>query len=128
MIEIKDLKADKSYDFCHMCGGGLLAQWPKASSEMPKNKQCPTCGSTIHDISITNRLGCADCYEFFKTELKPVIAKMQNTLKHVGKSPKKKNFNVNDLEVRLSDAVKKENYEEAAIIRDEIKRLRNAEV
>lgn len=85
-------------------------------------KTCPTCGFTIHDIASTSRIGCGDCYTHFKKELEPFIANYHKSLKHVGKSPKMENSK--NLEKALEEAVKKEDYELASRLRDDIKKLK----
>ena len=84
-------------------------------------KTCATCGITIQEIANTNRIGCPDCYNHFKEELKPFIMNYHKSLQHIGKSPKK--INTGDLKKALEDAIKKEDYELAAKLRDEIKNL-----
>jgi protein arginine kinase activator len=85
-------------------------------------KTCPTCGTTIQDIAATtSRIGCPDCYTHFKDELTPFIKNYHKSLQHVGKSPKR--IDAKDLKKALEEAIKKEDYELAAKLRDEIKNL-----
>jgi protein-arginine kinase activator protein McsA len=91
-------------------------------------KTCPSCGFTIHDIANTSRMGCGDCYTHFKEELEPFIAKYHNSLKHVGKIPKtrseKPKTSIEELQKHLDEAIKKEDYELAIKLRNDIKNLK----
>jgi protein arginine kinase activator len=86
-----------------------------------KVKTCPTCGTTIQDIANTSRIGCPDCYTHFKDELTPFINNYHKSLQHIGKSPKK--IDTKNLKKALEEAIKKEDYELAAKLRDEMKNL-----
>jgi len=94
----------------------------KHKQEVKKTvKTCATCGTTIQDIANTSRIGCPDCYTTFKEELKPFIMNFHKAYKHIGKSPKR--IDNKDLKKALEEAVKKEDYELAAKLRDDIKKL-----
>ena len=90
-------------------------------------KTCPGCGYTVYDITKTGRLGCGACYEHFKYEMLPIIEAYHKASKHQGKGPKSvplvEKPTLDLLEKELKDAIKKENYEEAAKLRDLIKKL-----
>ena len=69
-------------------------------------------------------------YDSFGEELKSVIKGIHGHTKHKGKMPKrgitriKKEINIQELTQQLEDAVNIEEYEKAAYLRDEIKRLK----
>lgn len=85
-------------------------------------KSCDNCGSTINDVCFTGKFGCHMCYETFKEELKVILPQMHNgETKHIGKTPK--SCNLKQLEEKMSVAIKEERYEDAAKIRDQIKKL-----
>lgn len=92
---------------------------------------CPSCGWTVERLMETGRVGCANCYVYYKKILTPMIKKFHGTTSHVGKGPKNKEvekekleIQLINLEVELADAIKKENYELAAKLRDQIKKLK----
>jgi protein-arginine kinase activator protein McsA len=93
----------------------------KQQEQKKQLKTCPTCGTTIQDIANTSRIGCPDCYTTFKEELKPFIMNFHKAYKHIGKSPKR--IDNKDLKKALEEAIKKEDYELAAKLRDDIKKL-----
>jgi protein-arginine kinase activator protein McsA len=98
---------------------------------------CPQCGHTIADIRKTQRLGCPNCHVWYHAELHASILKAHSgATQHFGKIPKwqaankleEKSGNLNDqlerLEFKLVQAIKKEEYEAASIIRDAIAELK----
>lgn len=91
----------------------------KSKQEVKKKVKTCSCGTTIQDIANTSRIGCPDCYTTFKEELKPFIMNFHKAYKHIGKSPK----STKDLKKALEEAIKKEDYELAAKLRDDIKKL-----
>ncbi len=101
------------------------------ASKIPVPDPCPQCGSTLKEIIKTERLGCDGCYTHFKNPLRGVIRAVQgNALKHVGKVPKKwkerqdAKHTVEKLESKLKDAIKEEDYEKSAQIRDLLKNFK----
>lgn len=115
---------------------------------------CPSCGTTYEDFVEGSRFGCADCYSVFGPLLGENIRHLQGSERHVGKKPgtfvaaesyvneKEEDgaLEKNDsedlvsslsakeqlrlLQARLKDALRREDYEDAAHLRDEIRRLK----
>ena len=112
---------------------GLLSSMLGQSVRSDKDaleKSCPCCGSTFANIAETGKVGCAECYNVFSDELLPYLKRIHGSVIHNGKSPEKKEliikddrFKISELKRKLSSLVAEENYEEAAIVRDEIKKL-----
>ena len=80
-------------------------------------------------------MGCADCYERFYNKLLPSIQRIHGKAKHSGKVPpvheeevtvkeKTAEEKIADLEAEMQKAVAEQSFERAAIIRDEIKKLK----
>lgn len=118
-----------------------------------RHLKCNNCGYTFEDIANTGKLGCENCYDVFEEKLDPIIRKIQGANHHVGRIGKmidkkidkklnesqetktdfsnKKESNKEDenktkiekLQIELKQAIKEERYEDAAKIRDEIKKL-----
>jgi protein arginine kinase activator len=91
---------------------------------------CPLCGMTLKEFSENSLLGCPHDYHTFKKQLTPLIEKAHDGhIKHKGKTPKtlpndtKNQVELINLQQQLDHAVKKEDYETAAKIRDKIKEL-----
>jgi len=154
VTEVSNYQATESKDMCNFCGLPFIAEegGPEFNLDaqqvfqminsaikhavgqeakvviQPKPTGCPTCGHTIEEILIAGKIGCGNCYNFYKKELLPLIEKCQSGgLKHVGKTPKNPLATAPDLqtlEANLKIAIEKEDYETAGKINDEIKKLK----
>lgn len=93
---------------------------------------CRTCGSELQRALRVNRLGCRACFTSFAEPLDSVLHGLHGAMRHRGKVPR-----VDDrreqvraqLQTRralLRSILKMEKYEEAAVLRDEIKALEEA--
>ncbi len=95
--------------------------------------ECSECGYTQREFKKTGRLGCPQCYETFGPLLSPALAGMHKGDKHKGKVPEhaveRKSFEdrLSTLETELQEAIKLEQYEEAARYRDQILELKKAQ-
>ena len=91
--------------------------------------KCSSCGLSYQDFKKKGRLGCQSCYVTFRQRLLPLLRKIHGSVRHTGKFPlhweKKisRQDNLRELKERLERAVKLEEYEEAAALRDEIRKL-----
>jgi protein arginine kinase activator len=91
--------------------------------------ECPSCGCSKEAFERTGRFGCPDCYRTFGPFLPGLLAKMHKGTRHVGKiparslSPEVLGGRIDSLSGELDQAVRAENYEEAARLRDEIRDL-----
>lgn len=100
-------------------------------AKKPSTAACPLCAMSFSDFREKGRLGCSTCYETFKDQLMPLFRKIHGSTQHTGKIPSSvgdtlmKQRQKEELENRLARAVKLEEYEEAARIRDKLKRFRS---
>jgi protein arginine kinase activator len=94
-----------------------------------KNRKCPYCGIDLETIKKSGKVGCSNCYSEFKRELYPVIMSIQGSLENKSKVPVnttrkiKLEKSLRDLKNKLQNEIIIENFEEAARIRDRIKKL-----
>ena len=110
-----------------------------------KALKCNSCGYTFDDISNTGKLGCKDCYDVFEDRIDSIIKRIQGANHHVGrigkaidkkienkinnnketeeKKEEKSESKLEQLQKELKQAIMDERYEDAARIRDEIKKL-----
>lgn len=99
------------------------------ASGLTAPKKCPLCGATLRDISGAGRVGCASCYDTFASELEEPIRASHGKTEHVGRiarghrAKREKANRLAELKKQLKEAVSKENYEEAAALRDQIRGL-----
>lgn len=152
LTEIKDGNTEVR-DFCEACAAaagisgdtsvsGLLASAVAsvaASSEgaAAEGLSCPHCGMTFQEFKRKGRLGCPRDYEVFEAPLATMLQKMHtcSTPTHRGRVPRgpieARNV-VGDrlLQLRrdLNESIAAERYEEAARVRDEIRRIEQAGV
>ena len=108
----------------------LLGVLRNAHSAAPE-KKCPVCGSTYSDIAESGKVGCPACYETFGDELSHLIQSVHGTTTHTGNVPsrhrakKERDEKRKTLRRELDEAIKAEEYERAAKLRDEIRALEN---
>lgn len=99
--------------------------------EAKPSVQCSACGLSYAEFEHTGRLGCAQCYRAFAQQLKPSLQKIHGRVQHAGRKPKsyvpdpQDELNVKMLELRkkMDDAVAAEDFETAALCRDELRAL-----
>jgi protein arginine kinase activator len=92
--------------------------------------QCNQCEMTFSQFLKVGRFGCAECYETFKDQLKPVLRRLHSgNWSHSGKIPKRIGGEIHlkkqleDLKNNLRELISQEEFEKAAEIRDEIRLL-----
>lgn len=89
--------------------------------------RCPRCGFSQGDFKKAGRLGCPECYHTFSDALQGLLKTMHKGTRHVGKVPEslKQTRDLTDrikqLQKRLAKAIEQEDFEQAALLRDEIK-------
>lgn len=133
-----------TFDFSNFFGS-FLEDFSSSSHFMPllnevKQIKCDSCNSSFDDIINTGRYGCPNCYDVFEDRMDPILKKLQGSNRHSGRLGKisennvkyqevKKNKidnsnknKIEELQEKLKKAIKEERYEDAAKIRDEIKK------
>ena len=106
---------------------GLLGSF--ASSSRAAEVTCPICGFSYKNFKDSGRLGCKECYPAFRSELISLLKHLHGSSEHQGKFPKKAGAellskrHIENLRQQLTKAVESEEYEDAARLRDEIKRF-----
>lgn len=91
--------------------------------------QCPRCGLAYSGFKETGRLGCAECYTAFQFQLRPLLRRIHGDTRHRGKAPARggegmeRSRQIRRLHDELQRAVEREDFERAASVRDEIRRL-----
>lgn len=91
--------------------------------------KCPRCGLTYQEFMSLTKFGCSDCYKAFESELVSLVRRIHGSDEHIGKSVVKRLQNGDklfELKHRLKKAIESESYEEAARIRDELKKYQKS--
>jgi protein arginine kinase activator len=149
VTEVSDLAATGSQHLCVACAekiGIVQSKGPKFSAELledllgglkgnrpparSRTEACPGCGMSLGDFRAKGRLGCPRCYEAFRAELLPLLQRVHESASHRGRLPGRMaappapqdDKGLADLRRRLEDAVRGERYEEAAQLRDQLRR------
>lgn len=113
---------------------GLISFANTDADSMPselsdESLKCPKCGLTYHELTQGGKFGCKECYKSFKKQLPSVLKRIHGSLKHEGKIPKTKDKDVsrerilNKYKEELKTSITKEEYEEAARLRDLIREI-----
>lgn len=94
------------------------------------SQKCEKCGMTYEQFAKIGRFGCAKCYETFDAKLDPLLKRVHSgNHTHSGKIPKR---GAADLHIRkkiallketMQDYIEREEFEKAAVIRDELRSL-----
>ncbi|WP_282142399.1 UvrB/UvrC motif-containing protein [Cytobacillus oceanisediminis] len=98
--------------------------------QQEKILQCEQCSLTFQQFIKVGRFGCANCYETFKDQLNPILRRLHSgNFSHSGKIPARiggtihLRRNIDDLKNNLKEMIAKEEFERAAELRDEIRKL-----
>jgi protein arginine kinase activator len=89
--------------------------------------KCPRCGFAQGDFKKAGRLGCPECYRTFAEALGGLLKTMHKGTRHIGKAPEalRQSRDLSDrlrvLQAKLTKAIAAEDFENAALLRDEIK-------
>lgn len=115
-------------------------------THIPAQLNCTVCGMTISELKKKGLAGCEYCYHDLKAGMEPILWNVQRSLTHSGRTPigfesamlhssesqqkaqsleeQKTQDKEHELRIKLQIAVASENFEEAALIRDQIKELK----
>ena len=91
--------------------------------------KCPRCGLVYSKFKDTGRLGCSECYTAFYYQLKPLLRRVHGSTEHIGRVPIRdgeqhaKRREIQKLREDLELAISREEFEQAAELRDKIKAL-----
>lgn len=97
--------------------------------------QCEHCLMTIQQFIKIGRFGCANCYDTFSNQLNPILRRLHSgNTTHNGKIPARIGGHlhvikkIESLKTKLQQLIQNEEFEKAAIIRDEIRSLEAQDV
>ena len=114
-----------------LLGMGAQSNPAKRGEDSPFDLTCSRCHLTRSEFKQRARLGCPQCYDAFMGELNALIKAMHpGGQQHIGKIPARQGVaaritaQIAALKKDIEVAIVKEQYEEAARLRDEIRSIR----
>lgn len=105
------------------------SQAGKEQVEKMAKLSCDVCGISYLEFRQGGRLGCPHDYDVFEKLLQPFLERVHTANAHVGKTPSQAGRKVAQenelirLKMELGRAIEREDYEKAAALRDQLKRL-----
>ena len=112
----------------------FLAQLGSGTADPAPSGRCPSCGLTPAQLKQTGRLGCATCYTHYESHLRALLRRLHGGTQHVGKvalapdaADADKMARAESLRRSLQRAVETEDFEHAAALRDQIRRMETPE-
>lgn len=136
--------ASQTTNLCHDCAikEGVFDNAPTSifddmfdafSSFLPFEKAndvvCPVCKTSLTEFKTTHKLGCPNCYEAFRQEVKAIIGRTAPNSIHkieaTGTKNKKESKldKIANLRAEMAQAVSEERYEDAGKIKKQIQKL-----
>jgi protein arginine kinase activator len=147
-LHITEIVSDEQFEELHLCedcaqkyliepqgkgagakGSGLGLTEEGDDLGALSQRECPHCGIKFVEFRNSGRLGCPHDYQEFREELTPLLENIHGEVRHCGKTPRRLPQNkqtqseLMHLRKLLNQAVNKEAYEEAALLRDKIRKL-----
>ena len=128
----KSVQMEQQFGLADLLAG--LAEFEKPDEAVEATRlKCSNCGLSYQEFKRIGRLGCSECYSSFKKYLMPLLKRIHGSIQHLGKSPyklvtkTKKKLDLSELRKMLHSAIEKEEFEEAARLRDKIRELEKKE-
>ena len=124
--------------------GDFMSDYTQAFSPLltdTKSIKCSKCNRTYDDFIETGKFGCDHCYDVFSNNIDSLLKRIQGSNRYIGKRIKNSNIKdekneiiiddkkekIRKLKLKIKELEKLEKYEEAAKVRDEIKKLESEE-
>lgn len=137
-----NMNFDMPFDFSNFFGE-LLNEYNDGfmpTLALSKTLKCDKCGTSFDDFIDSGKFGCPNCYDTFEERIDPILKRLHGGNRYIGrgtksnnpenelnlekkKEEKKEESKIDMLKRELKQAIKEEKYEEAAKIRDEVKKL-----
>jgi protein arginine kinase activator len=111
--------------------GTLFAELARdiSRTDPDTDRLCPVCGQSLARIRQTGKLGCPECYAIFRDEITDLMKQKGIKGPYTGSMPRRlASFHSIltdrvDLQAKLEDSIRKEDYEKAALYRDYLRAL-----
>ena len=142
-LHITEILPNEQFEELHLCeqcankylyepqgkGSKPGEQVSESDESLFGQRECSVCGLKFIEFRNTGRLGCPHDYQEFREELLPLLENIHGETHNCGKTPrripqdKQTQSELMQLRNRLKQAITKEDYEEAARLRDRIRQL-----
>ncbi|MCX5694095.1 MAG: UvrB/UvrC motif-containing protein [Candidatus Omnitrophica bacterium] len=128
----KSAAMEQQFGLSDLLAGMADFEKPSDKEEESVTIKCPACGLAYADFKKIGRLGCGECFNAFRKYLAPLLKRIHGSNQHVGKNPtkaktqvksSKKKSGLQELKDQLQRAIQQEAFEEAARLRDQIKKI-----
>jgi len=112
-----------------MMGVGKKSGKSKTGKAFKTVSQCASCGLSVEDVGKFCRFGCGKCYTAFSEQLIDLLRKIHGSNEHRGKFPVGSADSMlpikeeRKLRDELKIAIEYEDFEKAAVLRDQINEL-----
>ncbi len=111
--------------------GEFLQAVQQQTQQLPGDSaRCAYCGMSLRDFRASGRLGCAQCYGAFENSLRDLLRRVHGSARHVGRAYEvpdpallERDATLGDLRTKLQEAIRREEFETAAALRDQIRTL-----
>lgn len=100
--------------------GGAFGGGTGADKRARRAETCAVCGLNLAEFKAHGRFGCEHDYEALRVAIEPLLERVHRGTAHCGKAPRP--LRVQAWKQQMQDAVEAENYEEAARLRDLIRK------
>lgn len=131
IVKAQPFPAGEEYQF------GFSPLFTGVAKPSAERRRCPVCGASAEEIAKTGYAGCSECYKTFSDLFAGIITKLHGRVSHNGRTPKgfqneryrqkTAEREITQLKTELDEAVKIENYELAAKLRDKINALKTGD-
>jgi protein arginine kinase activator len=127
--KLQEIQSEKQFGIADLLAG--LADFGKSVKPADKIEiKCKNCGLTYDEFRKFGRFGCSECYTSFKAHLTTLLKKIHGSTHHLGKTPVRTSQTQRDqieelhhLKEVLMKTIEAEDFEQAAIIRDQIRNI-----
>ncbi|MBN9413987.1 hypothetical protein ABS71_13895 [bacterium SCN 62-11] len=94
---------------------------------LPAQQSCPGCHISWQQLQQQSHLGCPECYRHFRGALAATMSRLHGHTEHRGRHPARpagpEKPKVETLREQLDQAVSEERFEDAAELRDQLRKL-----
>lgn len=125
------ISMNTNFTFGDILAGLINSNSVPLKIDVVQDTKCNICGLSYTKFKETGRFGCSNCYTVFGERLNPLFKRVHGNINHTGKIPERAGSRIKSIRLldklknELSEAIKHEEYEKAADLRDQIRALSN---